>query len=39
MMDDIDRAVAACQPITADDWVNGFRLIQRKLRAMLTEKA
>ncbi len=36
IVDDVDRAFAALPPEQADsEWVNGFRLIQRKLQALL----
>ncbi len=36
IVDDVDRAFAALPPQDADkEWVNGFRLIQRKLQALL----
>jgi molecular chaperone GrpE len=39
ILDDIDRAVAALPADdSARDWANGFRLIQSKLRAMLTDE-
>ena len=35
IIDDVDRALGAAAEEPANDWVNGFRLIQRKLQGLL----